>query len=120
MRNINKCRFRYQIISLLDKGFYKAMDAAWELNLSIRHVRKLLARFRRNKKKFSALAPKSRTSAWNGATQDIIKEIIRLKKENPARSNQYIAESVENKFLKKISYSAVRKILIKIESMIFV
>lgn len=113
MWNINKYQFRYQIISLADQGFYTAMDAAWELNLSIRHTRRLLAAFRKNKKKLSALAPKFRPPAWNGMTQDIIKETIRLKKENPARSNQYIAESVENKFLKKISYSTIRKILIK-------
>jgi len=89
------------------------MDAAWELNLSIRHIRKLLAKFRRNKKKFSSLAPKLRSSAWNGMTHDIIKETIRLKKENPARSNQYIAEAIENKFLKKISHSTVRNILVR-------
>jgi len=113
MKNINKYQFRYQIISLLDKGFYKAMDAAWELNLSIRHIRKLLAKFRQNKKRFSALAPKSRPPAWNGMTQNIIDEIIRLKKENSKRSNQHLAEFVENKFLRKISRSTIRRILIK-------
>ena len=41
MWNINKYRFRYQIITLLDQGFYTAMDAAWEPNLSIRHTRKV-------------------------------------------------------------------------------
>lgn len=88
------------------------MDAAWELNLSIRHVRKLLAKFRKNKNRLSGLMPKSRL-AWNGVTQDIIDEIIRLKKENPNRSNQHLSEFVENKFLRKISHSTVRRILIK-------
>jgi len=113
MKNINKYQYRYQIISLLDQCFYTAMDAAWELNLSIRHVRRLLAKFRQNKKKFSALTPKSRPPAWNGVTINITNEIIRLKKENSKRSNQHIAELVENKFLKKISQSTVRKILIR-------
>ena len=88
------------------------MDVAWELNLSIRHVRKLLAKFRQNKKRFFALAPKSRPPAWNGMTRDITDEIIRLKKENSKRSNQHIVEFIENKFLKKISCSTVRRILI--------
>lgn len=113
MRNINKYQYRYQLISLLDKGFYTAMDVAWELNISIRQVRRLLAKFRQNKRKFSALTPKSRPPAWNGMTQDIIDEIIRLKKENPVRSNQHIAELIENRFLRKISRDTVRLTLIK-------
>ncbi len=113
MTDINKYQFRYQIISLFDRGIYTAMDVAWELNLSIRHARRLLAEFRKNKKKFSALSPKSRPAAWNGMTQQIIDEIIRLRKENPRRSNQHVAEFVENKFLKRISRSTVRRILIK-------
>lgn len=113
MKNFEKYQFRYQIISLLDQGLYTAMDAAWELNLSIRHTRRLLAKFRHNQKKFSALQPMSRPPAWNGMTEKIVSEIICLKKENQSRSNQRIAELAENRFLKKISCSTVRKILIK-------
>jgi putative transposase len=113
MKNINKYQFRYQILSLVDKNFYTAMDAAWELNLSIRHIRKLLAEFRQNKKRFSALMPKSRSLLENGITQDIVDEAIHLKKENPNRSNQHLAEFIENKFLRKVSYSTIRRILIK-------
>lgn len=113
MKNIHKYQYRYQIIALLDRGFHTVPEVARELQLSARHVKRLLARFRKNEKKFSALAPKARPSAWNGMTQDIVNEIIRLKKENPKRSNQHIAEFIENKFLKKISQSTVRKILIR-------
>ncbi len=112
MTSINKYQFRYQIISLLNRRFCTAMDAAWELNLSLRHIRRLLAVFKANKKKLSALQPKSKPMAWNGKTQNIIDEIIRLKKESSARSNQYIAECAANKFLVKISHSTVRRILI--------
>lgn len=113
MKNINKYQYRYQLISLLDRGFYTVPEVSWELHLSARHIRRLLSKFRTNQKQFSALAPSSRPPAWNGATQDIIDEIIRLKKENPQRSNQHIAEFVENKFLQKISYSTIRNILIR-------
>lgn len=111
--NIEKYRFRYEIIKLLDKGFCTAMDACWELNLSIRQVRRLLAKFRNNQKKMSALMPGTRPPAWNGKTDEIVKEIISLKKENPRRSNQYIAELIQDEFLVKTSYSTVRNILIK-------
>jgi putative transposase len=111
--NIDKYQFRYQIISLLDQGFYTALDAAWELNLSIRHVRRLLAKFRQGKKKISSLAPKSKSLVQNKIEITIEKEIVRLKKENLLRSNQHIAELVENKLLKKISYQTVRSVLIR-------
>ena len=79
----------------------------------MRHIRRILAKFRQNQKKFSALTPKLRPPAWNGSTQEIIDEIIRLKKENPSRSNPHLAEFIKNKFLRKISASTVRKILIR-------
>ena len=112
MKSIYKYRFRYEMFLLLDRGYYSAMDIAWELNLSIRQIRRLLSKFRKNKKKISCLMPKS-LPAWNGINQDVIDEIIRLKKENPKRSNQHIAEFVENQFLKRVSCSTVRRVLIK-------
>lgn len=113
MKNINKYQFRYQILSLLDKDSYTTMDVAWELNLSARHIRRLLAKFRKNKKKLSTIMPKLRSSSEDRITQDIIDEVIRLKKENPKRSNQHLVEFIEDKFLEKFSYSTVRRILIK-------
>ncbi len=113
MKDINKYQWRYEIISLLDKGTMTTLDSAWELNLSIRHIRRLLSKFRQNQKSISALKPKSRPKAWNGKTEKIIKLVIELKKERSARSNQYIAECVANKFLQKISAATVRNILIR-------
>lgn len=82
MKNINKYQFRYQILSLLDKDSYTTMDVAWELNLSARHIRRLLAKFRKNKKKLSTIMPKLRSSSEDRITQDIIDEVIRLKKKS--------------------------------------
>ena len=113
MRNIHKYQFRYQIISLVDKGFYTIRNAAWELNLSARYVKRLLAKFRENQKKYSCLLPKNRPPAWNGTTEDIINEIICIKKENTRRSNQYIAEVVSGRFDKEISRETVRRTLIR-------
>lgn len=112
--NIGKYQFRYEIVKLFDRGFYTALDAAWELNLSMRHVRRLLARFRKNKrrkKKISIFLPQSRP-AWNGKTEEIVNEIVRLKKERPDRSNQRITEALQDKFLMPVSPSTVRRVLI--------
>lgn len=113
MKNINKYQYRYQIILLFDQGVYTAIDVAWELNISVRHARRLLSKFRKNKKKLSSLMPESKSFNEKKICQEIINEIVRLKKENSERSNQHIAEFIENKFLKKLSYSTVRRILIK-------
>lgn len=113
MKHIKKYQHRYQIISLIDRGFYTAQRAAKELGLTERHIRRLLSRFRQGKKRFSTLTSKPRPPIWNGTTENIISEVIRLKKENLKRSNQHIAEMIEEKFSKKISQSTVRKILVR-------
>lgn len=112
MKNINKYKFRYQLFTLLDQKLYIAMDVAWELQLSIRQVRRLLAKFRANKKNIATFMPIARKTAWNKLDQKIINETVVLKKEKPTRSNQFIAECLENKFLKRISRSTIRRILI--------
>lgn len=113
MKNINKYRFRYQLFILLDKGIHKAMDVALELNITVRQVRRLFSAFKRNQKKISTFMPKSGLVAWNKINQNVIDEIIKLRKEKPSRSNQFIAECVESKFLKRVSHSTIRRILIK-------
>jgi len=111
--NVKKYQHRYQIISLLDNGFYTVSRAAQELNLSERHVKRLLAKFRQGQKRFSSLVSGPRPSAWNGLSAKITNEIVRLKKEKLNRSNQHIAEMIEEKFKRNISSSTIRKILIK-------
>jgi len=74
MKDINKYRFRYKLFSLLDKGLYSAMDIAWELNLSIRQVRRLKAIFKSNKDKVSVFIPKAKSAPWNKVAQNIINE----------------------------------------------
>ncbi len=108
--------FRYQIIKLFDRGRYTAFDAAWELNLSIRQVRRMLALFRRNKrKKNSSLLFKSKSlqPAHNRIAQTVVDEVVKCKKDRPTRSNEHIAELIEGKLLSKISRSTVRNILIR-------
>jgi hypothetical protein len=49
MEGINKYQYRCQIISLLDRKFCTAKKAAQELNLSEKHIRKILSKFRKSK-----------------------------------------------------------------------
>jgi len=113
MKNTIKYQHRYQIISLLDKKFYTAKKASRELKLSERHIRRILFGFRKDQKEFSALAPKPRPPAWNGSSEKIINKIIHLRKENPSRSNQRIAEMIKEEFDENISRETVRSILIR-------
>lgn len=113
--NIGKYQFRYEIIKLFDRGFYTALDAAWELHLSIRQVWRLLAKFRENKrakKKVSIFMPASRP-APNASQPNIVEMAVKLKKENQDRSCQRIAEMLQDKFLTKTSRSTVRNILVR-------
>lgn len=84
--NIKKYQHRYQIISFLDNGFYTASKAENELGISIRQIKNFLVRFGQSKKKFLAIMPKSRLLAWNGLTEEIIEEIIHLKKSESLES----------------------------------
>jgi len=113
MKNLNKHQHRYQILCLVDRGFHTANNAAMELKISERHLRRLLAKFRTKGKTFKALLPKSRPPAWNRTTEAIVNEVIHLKREKPSRSNQFIAELVEKKFSQSIARNTVRRILIK-------
>ena len=113
MKNINKYKFRYRLFALLDKGVYTAMDVALELQVSIRQVRRLLTMFRANEKKVSTFIPTTIKIIWNKLEQKVIDEMVALKREKPTRSNQFIAECLEDKFLQKVSRSTVRRILIK-------
>ena len=113
---VGKYKFRYEIIKLVDQKMFTALEAAWELSLSVRHVRRLLVTYRRNKRKkniASIFFPSAKPPVWNVASQEIIDEAVRLKRENPSRANQHIAEMVQDKLLVKVSQSTIRNILLR-------
>lgn len=108
--------FRYQIVKLLDRGRFATFDAAWELNISVRQVMRLLAIFRRHKRKKNVallFKPKAMRPAWNRMTAKVVEQVVQFKKDRPTRSNEHIAELVAGKLLTNISSSTVRNILIK-------
>lgn len=112
MQNLNKQLHMYNMLALLDCGLLTAAQAMGELHVSRRHVRRLLRKFRKLGKNFRAFSPKPHVPT-NGTPDATVQEIIRLKKENPSRSNQRIAELAAEHGPQKVSCSSVRRILLR-------
>lgn len=102
---------RYQIIRLLAHGYLAFENAAKELNLSVSQTKRLLRKFRKAHGSPVAFLPIN-NSSWNKKDDQVRKEIVKLKRENPSRSNCYIAELVGEKH-DSISHGTVRNILIQ-------
>lgn len=112
MQNLNKRLTRLNLLALVDCGLLTATQAMQELGITERHLRRLLRRFRKEGKHLRALTAGRRPRAWNGTPDAVVQDIIRLKKECPARSNQRIAEFATEQSGTPVSYSTVRNILI--------
>lgn len=112
MNNLNNYR-RLRIIPLVDKGFLSFDKACQELNISQRHLSRLLKKYRDNKRDTAVLLPKNGIAARNGTDAETTKLIVALKKQNSSRSNQYISELIQEILGQQISYSTVRNILIQ-------
>lgn len=112
--NLNpKILKRFQLLNLLKEGYITVEKAAKELNLSSRQVLRIVKRFKASNQSVTALMPKPKPSPRNKKDQEIRELAAKLKKENPQRSNQYIAELIEQKLKQLISPSTVRRILIE-------
>lgn len=101
---------RHRILTMLEQGYLTIAQAAKELQLSARQVKRLRRRFKAGSYSMESLTFKSHRP-WNKKNDHIRREVVKLKKRNPARSNQFIAEQIAEK-LSPIHYSTVRNILI--------
>jgi putative transposase len=109
LTQLERIRDRYEVISLVDEGMINAFSAAEALNISVRHVYRLLGRFRyyqRNKLCFVF----KRRGRPKGKSMKTREAVLRLKKESPNRSITLIAERVSAE-CERISTYAVREIL---------
>jgi len=104
---------RCRIILSIAEGLITIREAAAELKLSKRHLRRLLSKYKKTKSIVSLIPNRRTGKPWNGSSETIEKEIVRLKKENPLRSNIRIAEMIQEKFNKSISHTTVKNILLK-------
>jgi putative transposase len=104
---------RCRVILSVAEGLITTGEAAKELNLSKRHLRRLLEKYKQTRN-LTSVIPKRRTGKpWNRSDNKIEKEVIRLKKEIPLRSNIRISEIVQEKFNCPISHSSIRRILLR-------
>ena len=111
MKNINNQTIknfrRRQLVISVSQRLVTAKKAAEILNISVRQVRRLVRRFKSN----SLLATPLRCP-WNGTTETVRKELVKLKQENPRRSNQHIAELLQHRIGIKLCKETVRRNLI--------
>jgi transposase InsO family protein len=113
MKNLRKKLYYYNILALVECGLLTGVQAAHQLHVSERHIRRLLRTFRKHGKSWKKLVPHHSTAVWNGTPQSVVDEVVRLKQERPQRSNQHIAELVKHTINHTLSVSTVRNILIK-------
>jgi putative transposase len=107
--NNDRC---HTILSAVD-GLITVKQAASTLQLSERHLRRLISQYKHTNNVLS-LIPKGRINKpWNKLDERIEQKIVHLKQENPLRSNQYIAELIQEKFSRLITDVSVKNILLR-------
>ncbi len=85
---------RYPLIVLVEQGKLSQRDAAEELGLSVRQVRRLVRRYRESGGQLGSLAYQRRHPAPNALPEDVRQEILRLRQEYRHWSCPAIAETL--------------------------
>jgi transposase len=85
---------RYPLIVLVEQGKLSQRDAAEELGLSLRQVRRLVRGYRESGGQLGSLAYQRRHPAPNALPEDVRQEILRLRQEYPHWSCPAIAETL--------------------------
>ena len=109
LTQLERIRDRYEVVSLVDERMINAFSAAEALNISVRHVYRLLRRFRHYQRNKLCFVFEKRGRP-KGKSRKTKQAVLRFKKENPNRSIILIAERVSAE-CERISTYAVRKIL---------
>ena len=113
----------YRIITLVKEHKMKQRQAAKELNLSVRQIRRLVRRFKQSKGCIDSLRYKRNHPAWNSIPAPIRDKVAKLKEQRKKRSCQHIAELLPKHLTKEekkllgqretIHLSTIRRILIE-------
>ena len=82
---------RYPLV-VVEQGRLSQEEAAREMGLSTRRVRRVLKRYRESGQRLESLAYQRRHSAWNALPRSTKEEIQRLQREYPRWSAPAIAE----------------------------
>lgn len=102
---------RYSLIALVAQGRLRQREAAMELGLSERQVRRLVKRYRESDGQLGSLAYQRRHPAWNALPDDAREEILRLHREYPHWSCPAIAETVVATGAAAVDRSTVYRLL---------
>ena len=104
---ILKSHQRRQLVIFAIQKLLTAKNAAEILNISERQFRRLIRQFR-----LKGILNTPPRCPWNGITEKVRTEIVKIKKENPSRSNQHIAELLQQRIKIKLCRETVRRTLI--------
>ena len=85
---------RYPLIVLVEQGRLSQREAAKEMGLSVRQVRRVLKRYRESGEQLASLAYQRQHPAWNALPEEVREEIRRLRQEFPHWSCPAIAETL--------------------------
>lgn len=85
---------RYPLVALVEQGRLTQAEAAREMGLSTRQVRRVLKRYRESGRRLESLAYQRRHPAWNALPPSTREEIRRLHREYPHWSAPAIAEAL--------------------------
>ena len=85
---------RYPLVVLVEQGRLSQAEAAREMGLSARQVRRVLRRYRESGGKLESLAYQRRHPAPNALPKRVREEILRLHREYPHWSAPAIAEAL--------------------------
>jgi len=104
---------RHNILVNVDQGFLTLKDAAIQLNLSYRHIKRLFQRFLNGGKTIDSLAYKRTHPAPNRIPDNTRQKILNLHIAYPKANNHYLAEIALDLFNIKIHPTTIRSILIQ-------
>ena len=93
-RGWERVAVRYPLITLVEQGKLSQREAAVELGLSVRQVRRVLRRYRESGGQLGSLAYQRQHPAWNALPDQVREEIRRLRQEYPHWSCPAIAETL--------------------------
>lgn len=89
-----RVQIRYPLVVLVEQGRLTQAEAAREMGLSVRQLRRVLKRYRDSGGDLGSLAYQRRHPAPNGLPDEIRKEVLRLHGEYPHWSAPAIAEAL--------------------------
>lgn len=86
---------RYPLVVLVEQGRLTQAEAACEMGLSVRQVRRVLKRYRESGGRLESLAYQRRHPAPNALSDGVLREIRRLHGEHPSWPAPAIAEALQ-------------------------